>query len=1015
MRTEKAPHPSLVGYTSAISRQQWQKALELLSELRGFALEANVITFTAVIGTCARAGQWQQAAGMFRILQAESLQPTLVTYNSGISACDRAVQWRSAIDYLSAAKMTKPDKVTYSSAMSSCGRCQRWREGFALFREARVHVEMDVVVYGSAMAVIASIAEWRRSLVLLRQMPERSVTLSPTLGAGLRPDLITCNAFLAACGNASLWERTDIISHNCAIKACDTREQWQRALVLLAELPNALEGRKLSDAVTDSVAISASQKQTRWQSGLLIWDIEHGRQAAITTSNSALVGCADAARWQEAVCFTCGLDSKRPQPDVVSYNTSLSACAKSFYWQYPLLLVSILVTLRPRPTTISYNSAISACEGLGEWMQAVHLLTTAEGYRLQPSVITFGTAISACAAGKKWQEAVVLLAKCAEQMPPDVVAYNACLNACEKAGQWSAALALLSELCNHRDIAGSVPDVVSYNSTISVCALAAKWELALSLLCRMGVQRLQPNMITYNSAFAAMAAASAVSEMSAGPRSGSRGKWQHVLELLRDIGIRRLHANVLTYNSAISVLEACDQHMITASLLGQVRSAMAGESDLKCDFACQYVLSPVCGYRHAVVQLEWDKDGEILAILQQKEETVMLWRHSENKLDMVEMNSKDPTWLSWSKTGPQLVIGTARGNLIIYNKRTMKKQTIMGKHSKRISCGGWHSDNIFATGSEDKTICLSNEEGDPLESGGDSEPLRIKNDPSMLQIADVKSDDPKDSERERVVSIVLGEVTLLLCNLKDPQKPTELAFQPKYGTIKAYSWIGDGYLVVGFSQGYIVVISSRLREISEELSSVKYHRNTLDCLCCSKAAGKIASAGDDGIKLISMKDWTEIRGEKIQIRPEAKVTQMHWSDDGELLSFCTETGWVYCFLAKLSALSATCNTRLAYLTSLREMTIIEGTADTENKVVLQTDVEPAFVALGPSHLATGMNNRIWFYSCTDQAAVEKVNEQEYIGSVESVSLNATHACVLIDGRVCPVVGSCFCRLSSACV
>ena len=182
MRTEKATHPSLVGYTSAISRQQWQKALELLSELRGFALQANVITFTAVIGTCARAGQWQQAAGIFGNLQAESLQPTLVTYNSGISACHRAVQWRSAIDYLSAAKITKPDKITYSSAMSSCGRCQRWREGFGLFREARVDVEMDVVVYGSAMAVIASMAEWRRSLVLLRQMLEQSVTLCPTSG-----------------------------------------------------------------------------------------------------------------------------------------------------------------------------------------------------------------------------------------------------------------------------------------------------------------------------------------------------------------------------------------------------------------------------------------------------------------------------------------------------------------------------------------------------------------------------------------------------------------------------------------------------------------------------------------------------------------------------------------------------------------------------------------------------------------------------------------------------------------
>ncbi|CAJ1392793.1 unnamed protein product [Effrenium voratum] len=393
-----------------------------------------------------------------------------------------------------------------------------------------------------------------------------------------------------------------------------------------------------------------------------------------------------------------------------------------------------------------------------------------------------------------------------------------------------------------------------------------------------------------------------------------------------------------------------------------------------------------------VTQLEWDKDGEILAILQQKEETVMLWRHAENKLDMLEMSSKDPTWLSWSKTGPQLVIGTARGNLIIYNKRTMKKQTIMGKHSKRITAGAWHGENVFATGSEDKTVCLSNEDGDALE--GTDEPLRLKNDPSMMQFSDVKGD---SDSREKVVSIVLGEVTLLLCNLKEPQKPTELAFQPKYGTIKAYAWCGDGYLVVGFSQGYIVVISPQ-REISEEVSSVKYHRNTLDSLCVSKAAGKIASAGDDGIKIISMKDWTELRNEKIQIRPESKVTQMHWSDDGELLSFCTEAGWVYCFLAKLTALSGTCNTRLAYLTSLREMTVIEGINENENKVVINTDVEPAFVALGPSHLATGMNNRIWFYSCTDQSTAQCVNEQEYIGSVESVSLNSTHACVLIDGR-----------------
>eukprot|EP00746_Dinoflagellata_sp_MGD_P124561 gnl/MRDRNA2_/MRDRNA2_59159_c0_seq1.p1 gnl/MRDRNA2_/MRDRNA2_59159_c0~~gnl/MRDRNA2_/MRDRNA2_59159_c0_seq1.p1 ORF type:complete len:1372 (-),score=249.48 gnl/MRDRNA2_/MRDRNA2_59159_c0_seq1:124-4239(-) len=395
-----------------------------------------------------------------------------------------------------------------------------------------------------------------------------------------------------------------------------------------------------------------------------------------------------------------------------------------------------------------------------------------------------------------------------------------------------------------------------------------------------------------------------------------------------------------------------------------------------------------------VLQLEWDKDGEILAILQQNEGHVMLWHQAARRLEVLEMNSKDPTFLCWSKVGPQLAIGTAKGNMMIYNKRTLKKQTIMGKHSKKISCGAWNIENILALGSEDKTITLSGEEGDSVDQ------ISLKNEPSMIRFADMKTENPNENGRaENTVSLVLGNLTLLLLHMKDPQKPMELAFQAKYGTIKSYCWFGDGYLILGFSLGYIVIISSQMKEISEELSSVKYHSNSLDCVCCSKAAGKIASAGDDGIRIISMKDWKEVKSERIAIRPESKVTQMHWSTDGELLSFATESGWIYCYLAKLTALSATCGTRLAYLTSLREMTIIEGANEHSSKVVLTTDVEPAFMALGPNHLATGMNNRVWFYSCQHQGNCHLVNEQEYVGSVESVSLNATHAAVLIEGRV----------------
>lgn len=68
--------------------------------------------------------------------------------------------------------------------------------------------------------------------------------------------------------------------------------------------------------------------------------------------------------------------------------------------------------------------------------------------------------------------------------------------------------------------------------------------------------------------------------------------------------------------------------------------------------------------------------------------------------------------------------------------------------------------------------------------------------------------------------------TILLYNLDDPEVPftspscqgiecvvsqnaLELAFQQRYGHIVAFKWFRDGYVVVGFSLGYLVVISTR--------------------------------------------------------------------------------------------------------------------------------------------------------------------------------------------------------------
>ena len=41
---------------------------------------------------------------------------------------------------------------------------------------------------------------------------------------------------------------------------------------------------------------------------------------------------------------------------------------------------------------------------------------------------------------------------------------------------------------------------------------------------------------------------------------------------------------------------------------------------------------------------------------------------------------------------------------------------VLGKHSKRIICGAWNSQNVLALGSEDRMLTCSSVEGDTIRS-----------------------------------------------------------------------------------------------------------------------------------------------------------------------------------------------------------------------------------------------------------------------------------------------------------
>ncbi|XP_027691769.1 WD repeat-containing protein 19 isoform X1 [Vombatus ursinus] len=391
------------------------------------------------------------------------------------------------------------------------------------------------------------------------------------------------------------------------------------------------------------------------------------------------------------------------------------------------------------------------------------------------------------------------------------------------------------------------------------------------------------------------------------------------------------------------------------------------------------------------VAMDWDKEGDTLAVVSEKSSSIYLWDANTNKISQLDSGMRDQmSFLLWSKYGAFLAAGTVKGNLLIYNRQTSRKIPVLGKHTKRITCGCWSSENLLALGSEDKMITVSNQEGDTIRQ------TPVRSEPSDMQFSTMKTDD-RNSASESTISVVVGKKTLFLFNLNDPDSPIDLEFQQRYGSIVCYSWYGDGYIMIGFSRGIFVVISTHIREIGQEIFQARNHKDNLSSIAISQSLNKAATCGDNCIKIHDLSELKEMYA-IINLDDENKgLGSLSWTDDGQLLAVSTQRGSLHVFLTKLPVLGDNCSTRIAYLTSLLEVTVanpVEG----ELPITVSVEVEPNFLAIGLYHLAVGMNNRAWFYALREDI-VKKLKDVEYLGTVARMCLHSDYAAVLFEGKI----------------
>ncbi|KAM7249129.1 hypothetical protein ACFE04_011138 [Oxalis oulophora] len=166
------------------------------------------------------------------------------------------------------------------------------------------------------------------------------------------------------------------------------------------------------------------------------------------------------------------------------------------------------------------------------------------------------------------------------------------------------------------------------------------------------------------------------------------------------------------------------------------------------------------------IDFGWDRDGDSLAMISINSTTLFLWDSNTHRKHQLDSGLRDPlSCVLWSRNGHTLAIATAKGNLCIYNHATSRRIQILGKHSKAIICGMWNSENLLALGSEDRSISISNIEGDTLRI------ITLRAEPSLILFSEMKIRRKISGRKYK------------------PDNPVELAFQTSYGNIVSYECI----------------------------------------------------------------------------------------------------------------------------------------------------------------------------------------------------------------------------------
>ena len=156
---------------------QWPFTLEIFKGCSQSRVQVDVCTYGATISACEKGERWERAIQCLLNSLNESLESSLIGYNAAISACGNKRQWVQCLSLFLSLKslVLDPSQITLSAMISAFDVehiPNLWELCLYVLHVSRQKVLANLITFNAALSACANASRWREAFLLVGEMAE---------------------------------------------------------------------------------------------------------------------------------------------------------------------------------------------------------------------------------------------------------------------------------------------------------------------------------------------------------------------------------------------------------------------------------------------------------------------------------------------------------------------------------------------------------------------------------------------------------------------------------------------------------------------------------------------------------------------------------------------------------------------------------------------------------------------------------------------------------------------------